>query len=506
MQGVTMFFDPNPRLVQALRRVLAMAALVAAALAAGCSSNSNPDQPDAGSGSGSGSGSCSGSGSGSGGGDGMSLHVVPVSTTGHDHFFGVAFDPQGNIYATGQVAPGTDAATDYASVVARFKPTGELDTSFGDHGFAVRNVATGTNGELFRGIVVQSDGKIVISGSVEHAGATDVRDRDIALLRLMPDGTTDASFGDNGVAIVDLSPGHAVGTGYVADSVWGLAVYPDDRLVLTAGMVRSGADDTDYAVVRLTKDGARDASFATSGVFSLDREIVDTTNGNALKHNNASPRNISLLPGTGGIIAAGYQPIPGRDTEPVVYKLTDAGQLDATFGTGGVFDSYLLDEQAETYAARLQGDKLVTTGYGRSLATETTDILSLRLNADGTLDTTYGTAGMVRIDVGGFADNSRNLLVLPDKRIVLSGGGRPAAGNVDGFIGMLTENGQPDTSFSSTGWKTVDLGGPADFLWSVALSPDGKTLAFVGFKGVGANPTPATANDDAALLLVPVGS
>jgi uncharacterized delta-60 repeat protein len=505
-----MSFDPHSRHVRALRGALAGTALAGAALAgaalavgslaaAGCSSNSNHGQPDAGPGNGSDAGTDSGSG------DGMSLHVVPVSTTGHDHFYGVAFDAQGNIYATGQVAPGTDAATDYASVVARFKPTGELDTSFGDHGFAIRNVATGTNGELFRGIVLQSDGKIVISGSVEAANATDARDRNIALLRLMPDGTTDTTFGDNGVAIVDLSPGHVVGTGYVADSVWGMAVYPDDRLVLTGGMVRSGADDTDYAVVRLTKDGAMDGSFASGGVFSLDREIVDTTNGNALKHNNASPRNVTLMPG-GGIIAAGYQPIPGRDTEPVVYKLTDQGQLDATFGTGGVFDTYLLDEQAETYAARLQGDKLVTTGYGRSLPTETTDILSLRLNADGTLDTTYGTAGMVRIDVAGFADNSRNLLVLPDKRIVLAGGGRPAADNVDGFIAMLTENGQPDTNFSPKGWKTVDLGGPADFLWSVALSPDGKTLAFVGFKGVGANPTPATANDDAVLLLVPVGT
>jgi uncharacterized delta-60 repeat protein len=490
-----MSVDSHRTLRAAPRALVAAAALTAATLATGCSS-SNHDQPDAG----------PTGGSDSGSGDGMSLHVVPVSATGHDHFYGVVFDAQGNIYATGQVAPGTDAATDYASVVAKFKSTGELDTSFGDHGFAIRNVATGANGELFRGIVLQSDGKIVISGSVEHAGATDPRDRDIALLRLLPNGTTDTTFGDNGVAIIDLSPGHAVGTGFVADSVWGLAVYPDDRLVLTGGMVRSGADDTDYVVLRLTKDGARDGSFASGGVFALDRQIMDATNNNALINNNASPRNITLLPGSGGIIAAGYQPVPGRDTEPVVYKLTESGQLDATFGTGGVFDSYLLDEQAETYAARLQGDKLVTTGYGRSTAAETTDILSLRLNADGTLDTTYGTGGMVRIDVGGFADNSRNLLVLPDKRIVLSGGGRPTADNVDGLIAMLTENGQPDTSFSPKGWKTVDLGGPADFLWSVALSPDAKTLAFVGFKGVGANPTPATANDDAALLLVPVGN
>lgn len=472
---------------------------VAAGLLAGCSSSSSSPPgmtPDAGAGADAPSGSNSGS----------MVHVVPISATGHDHLFGVAFDAQGNIYATGQVAPGTDTTTDYASVVVKFTPAGALDPTFGDHGVAIRNVAVGANGELFRGIVVQSTGKVVVSGSVEHAGATDPRDRDIALLRYNPDGTPDASFGTGGLVILDLSAGITVGTGYAADSVWGLAAYPDDRLVLTGGRVRDGATDTDYVVVRLSKDGVPDPSFATSGVFALDRVIPDATNNNAPLHNNASPRNISLLPGTAGIIAAGYQPVPGRDTEPVVYKLTDSGELDATFGTGGVFDSYLLDEQAETYAARLQGDKLVTTGYGRSTAAETTDILSLRLAADGTLDTSYGTGGMVRIDVGGFADNSRNLVVLPDGRIVLSGGGRPTADNVDGFIAMLMPDGKPDTAFSPTGWKTIDLGGPADFLWSVALSPDGKTLAFVGFKGVGANPTPATANDDAALVLVPVGS
>jgi uncharacterized delta-60 repeat protein len=480
--------------------------LVLASLLAGCSSSSGAGTgPDAGS-MDAPPGGDAGNGSGSGSGSGQVLRIVPISATGHDHLFGVAFDAQGNIYATGQVAPGTDATTDYASVVAKFTPAGVLDPSFGDHGVAIRNVAVGTNGELFRGIVVQSTGKVVVSGSVEHAGAIEPRDRDVALLRYNPDGTPDASFGNGGVVILDLSDGVAVGTAFAADSVWGLAAYPDDRLVLTGGRVRAGATDTDYVVVRLSKDGVPDPDFATGGVFALDRVILDSTNGNAPRNNNASPRNITLLPGTGGIIAAGYQPIPGRDTEPVVYKLTDRGELDTTFGTGGVFDSYLLDEQAETYAARLQGDKLVTTGYGRSTATETTDVLSLRLNADGTLDSSYGTGGMVRIDVGGFADNSRNLVVLPDGRVVLSGGGRPTATNVDGFVAMLMPDGRPDTAFSPTGWKTIDLGGPADFLWSVALSPDGKTLAFVGFKGVGANPTPATANDDAALLLVPVGS
>jgi uncharacterized delta-60 repeat protein len=430
----------------------------------------------------------------------VKLTISPLSAAGHDHLFGAVFDAQGSLYATGQIAPGTDTATDYASLVAKFTPAGELDTTFGDRGVAVKNVAVGTNGELFRGIVLQSDGKIVISGTVEHAGAADARDRDIALVRYTTSGQLDTTFGDQGVKILDLSTGVLVGTTFAADSVWGLAVYPDDRLVLSGGKVRTGATDTDYVVVRLTKDGALDTTFAGgTGVFALDREIPDPTNGNALKHNNASPRNITLLPGTQGIIAAGYQPIPGRDTEPVVYKLTDAGALDTSFSDDGVFDPYLLNEQAETYAARLQGDKLVTTGYGRALATETTDILSLRLTSSGALDTTYGTEGMVRIDVGGFADNSRNLAILPDNRVLLAGGGRPTSTNVDGFVAILTPDGKPDTSFSPTGWKTFDLGGPSDFLWSLAVAPGGRTAAFVGFRGAATG-----GNDDAALLLVPI--
>lgn len=432
------------------------------------------------------------------------ITIVPISATGHDRLFGVAFDAQGNIYASGQVAPGTDTATDYASVIARFTPSGDLDPTFGDHGVAIRNVAVGANGELFRSLVVQSDGKVVALGAIEHAGATDARDRDLALLRLNADGSTDTGFGADGVVVLDLSTGVANGTAFVADSAWGLARYPDDRLVVSGGKVRTGATDTDFAVVRLSKDGVLDPTFATGGVFALDLVIPDSTNGDLPKHNNASPRNVTILPGTQGIVAAGYQPIPGKDTAPVVFKLTDAGALDPTFGEGGVFASAVLDEQAETYAARPQGDKFVTTGYGRATATETTDILSLRINADGTLDPTYGAAGLVRIDVGGFGDNSRNLLVLPDNRVMLSGGGRPTATDVDGFVALLTPDGQPDTSFAPAGWRTIDLGGPADFLWSVALSPDGKTAAFAGVKGVGANPTPATANDDAALYLLPL--
>jgi uncharacterized delta-60 repeat protein len=428
--------------------------------------------------------------------------ILTISPTGHDRFYGVAYDPSGAIYAVGQLTSSTDANADTQLLLAKFTAQGKLDTSFGNAGVVVKNVAVGTNGELFRGIVVQSTGKVVVSGSVEHVGADDPRDRDIAALRFNADGTLDSSFGTDGTAIFDLSPGVVNDTAYLADSAWGIVRYDDDRLVISGGKVRDGALDTDFVLLRLTADGAADTTFGTDGIFSLDTQF-DGVN------NNASPRNVTLLPDGGGLIGAGYRPVPGADTGPVLYKVTDDGILDTTFGVDGVFSERPLTEQTECYAAAVQptadgGYNLVTTGYGRELDSETTDLVSLRVSSDGVRDLTYGTDGLVRVDIGGFGDNSRKLDVLPDGRILLVGGGRLTSADVDGVAMILTPDGKPDTSFASSGFRTFDLGGPADFFWGLALSPDSKTAAIAGIKGVGTTPPSPYDNDDAALLLLPL--
>ena len=380
---------------------------------------------------------------------GTALIVGPValalSMTGHDRFYGAAYGAAGALYAVGQITTTTDATADVATVVAKLLPSGGLDTTFGTGGFVTRNLAVGTNGELCRNLVVQSTGKLVVACTVEHVGAADARDRDIAVARFNADGSKDTTFGTDGILTLDLSTGVVNGTAFSADSAWGLARYADDRLVVSGGQVRAGGLDTDFAMIRLSADGARDTTFGTNGVVSLDT----LENGAS---NNASPRNVTILPGTDGVIGAGYQPLMGGDTHPALYKVTDAGKVDTTFATNGVFSTAVLAEQTETYEATVQTDpaggyKLVTTGYGRQLDTETTDVLSLRLTSAGVLDTTWGTNGFVRIDVGGFADNSRRLLVLPDRRIMLFGGGRKTAADVDGFVALLSPDGQRDTTW-----------------------------------------------------------
>ncbi|MFT3766074.1 MAG: delta-60 repeat domain-containing protein [Minicystis sp.] len=416
--------------------------------------------------------------------------VVPLSATGHDRFHGVGFDAQGNILAVGESAPGTDANTDFSAIIARFSPAGVLDTTFGTNGSTVINVAAGKNGEVVRGVGVQSTGKIIVSGVAEHAGATDARDRDVFALRLNANGTLDTTFGTNGIAILNLSDGALVGSTYLADGAWNLSVYPDDRIMLSASKLNAAGTDTDFALVRLTANGAFDTTFATNGVFSIDHAMA-----------NANPRATLLLP-DGSVLGSGYTTINGIEN-PMVFKVSSAGVLDTTFGNNpGYFTQLVLPAQTEVYGIGLQGSKIVTAGYGRVDATnESLDFLSLRLNANGKLNPTYGSGGAARLDAAGFNDNARCVSVLPDGRVLLAGGGRPTSSNVDGMVAIFTPNGQPDTTFSPFGWKLYELGGTNDFFWAAALAPSKDYVAVAGIKGY---PTGSTTPDDAALLLVPV--
>jgi len=424
--------------------------------------------------------------------------IFGITNGGHDRFYGVTFDADNQIYAVGVTSPGVDSATDFSTVVAKFSPEGELDTTFGTNGYAIRNVALGTAGELARGIVIQPDGKIVISSSIEHvATGANAKDRDIALLRYLPNGEKDTSFGVDGIVTIDLSDGVLLpdNTTYLADSVWGLDMYPDGRLVLSGSKVSAAGTNTDFAIVRLSKDGALDMAFGTHGVFSLDTLVGDPP-----VSNNASARNVTILPASQGIVGAGYQPVPGADTKPCVFRVTDAGKLDTSWGVDGVFDESVYPNQTETYAAVLQSSgKLITTGYAADTLKGPTDILSMRLSARGERDSSYGLDGVVKIDIAGFGDNSRKLLVLPNDHVILVGGGRPVSDNVDGVVVALDQDGQPETAFSSTGWKTYDLGGRADFLWGVALSPSKTRVAVVGIRGVGAG---VSTDDDAVLMVM----
>lgn len=454
--------------------------------------------------------------------------VVPLSETGHDRFYGVTYDKKGNIFAVGQVAEGVEATTDFSLAVAKFDAKGGLDRSFGKDGVATQNVAVGgTVRENARGIVVQSSGKVVIAGAAEHDPSAEglaAQDTDIVLLRFDADGKLDASFGNEGVVVLDLNSGiegvdmMGMPAWQAGDSQWALEVDSKDRLLVHGSQRAEGEDaegqprkDADWALLRLTADGELDSSFGEGGKVTLD-----------LGQAGASPRGISLLP-DGSIIATGYlnSSVLGEETQqPVIYKVNDAGEFDADFATAdateapGVWHDFAVKPplRAEAYGAALQGDKLVTMGYGPSPSGGmATDWVSFRFNADGERDLAYGTDGAAYIDADGYGDNGRFVLVLPDQRILGLGGGRPAPAEAppmgmqppaDAMIALLDKDGKPDASLAPGGFQLFDLGGN-DFFWSGALSPDKKNVVIAGIAG---GATMNVDDDNAVIAVLPIDS
>jgi uncharacterized delta-60 repeat protein len=326
------------------------------------------------------------------------------------------------------------------------------------------------------------------------AGTTQV-DSDLALVRLNTNGTVDTTFGTNGISRLDLGPG----AGSARDSVWGMERDTSDRLVLFGGRKASATrSDVDRVVVRVSANGALDETFATKGIQTLD---IANLNDNS-RHGIIQP--------DGKIVASGYMNHPtgvGAQSANriILQRLNADGQPDATFGSKGVVNSAPIQSadpatqewgMSESYSVGYQAGKLVTVGYGRYSATATTvDIVSCRYDSTGKLDTTWGTNGVYTLDLIGDNERGRDMVVLPDDRVLMVGSGTPVSKNIDALALLLESTGTPSTALGTNGYKLYDFGRPDEAFLGVAVSPDGNWFAAAGHRA-GAN------EDDDAVLLI----
>lgn len=411
--------------------------------------------------------------------------ATPISTTENDRYISVAEGPDGVIYASGFTANGDD----HAFAVSRFTPDGDLDTTYGDGGTVTVNVAEGGKGaEVGRGLVVENDGSVLVAGPFEaDPTATGPADLDIAVIRITAEGDLDESFGEDGIARIDLGAGKRNGDAIVADNAWGLTARDGGYAVMGVTPNQTeGRTDADYAIVGITEDGELDTNFGDDGVVVVD---LGST-GDSARHIGAQD--------DGKILATGYSN-KGGVVSPVLIRLSADGVLDDTWGDGGVASHAVLDGVAESYQFGVQGDGYVLAGYGRSASEKTVDLIVYRFDADGELDTSFGDNGVTRVDLAGQDDRARNLAVLPDGNILVVGSGKLDADDVDAMAVLLDEKGTLVETFGDDGHLLVDLGGPGDAFFGVTVTRDGSTAVLGGYKG--ANPE-GTENDDAVIARI----
>jgi uncharacterized delta-60 repeat protein len=150
-----------------------------------------------------------------------------------------------------------------------------------------------------------------------------------------------------------------------------------------------------------------------------------------------------------------------------------AGQLDPTFGTNGIFTTQFTTIGATiANAMTLQSDgKILAAGSVPSSSFESVGLL--RLNTNGTLDTTFGTGGIVSNSFGVEFVQAYGIAVLPNGKIVVA-----AEGITGGSIGRFNSDGSVDTTFGVNGFAISNDNGvnAAGGAAVMAVLPDGKII------------------------------
>jgi uncharacterized delta-60 repeat protein len=341
---------------------------------------------------------------------------------------------------------------------------GALDPAFGSGaGYVTASAPQGGR------VLLQPDGKVVVA-SYEAA---------FTLARFNTDGSLDTSFDNGGIASTPSIQGSS-------DYSYGAAALQANGDILEGGEVPINGK-SEFALVRYTPNGVLDSSFGNQGT-------VSTNFGSAVSSATISEILVQL---DGKIIAVGGT--GGAGPNILLARYNADGSLDATFGTNGLVN--LVDpsvSQPWVSDARLQSDgKIVTVGSsiitGQQRAYEVA-----RFNSDGSLDTSFGTLGLVRTSFGltGSNDYASDLAIQADGKIVVVGtSSYDVSGDHEWSMARYDSSGNLDPTFGSGG-KVTDLITSTPDTRKVASSPtlqsDGK-IVVVGTTG----PTLAVARYDA---------
>jgi uncharacterized delta-60 repeat protein len=159
----------------------------------------------------------------------------------------------------------------------------------------------------------------------------------------------------------------------------------------------------------------------------------------------------------------------------LVYGQTQSGTLDLSFGTGGKVTTDFAGGGDGAGAIAVQPDgKLVAAG-GATI-NEQIDFALARYNSDGTLDTSFGTAGRVTTDFGGPWEAASSLAIQGDGKIVVAGF-TTVSPFANFALARYNSDGTLDTSFGTGGKVITNFGEVSSQAYSVAVDPDGKIVA-----------------------------
>jgi uncharacterized delta-60 repeat protein len=320
--------------------------------------------------------------------------------------------------------------------VARYNSDGSLDTSFGDRGMRLVTIGNSIALQWAEAMAVADDGRIIVVG--EALGPQDI---DAVVACFTADGQVDTTFGGGAPLLL------AVGIGN--DTAYGVDLDAEGRILVSGTTIGDDGYQRAY-VLRLNADGTRDTDFG----------LVCTGNSGG-----------GVVVQDDGQIDVCFQTAGGAG----LMQLNPDGSLAQDFGTAGL--ATLSGPFSACPALALQSDGRILViavaqdpSYSYSLA---------RFTADGQLDSTFGTAGVVS-GTEITSDSTRlNLVVGPDDKVVLVGSSREYVTNSFG-VACFNADGSPNLDFGGDGQVSTAAAAQYSYAHAACFQPDGKIVAVGG--------------------------
>jgi uncharacterized delta-60 repeat protein len=369
---------------------------------------------------------------------GLDGYVFVDGYTGADELMDLKIQADDGVLLLGWTAI-VQAATNL-TILVRLDADGTVDESFGDEG--IFSVFLPGRSLIGRSMQLLADGGIMIAGGITEQPIQ----RDGALLRLLPNGILDPTFGTAGILQVDLG----------ANEVFMSLIVGADGSLTVGG--RQGGD---VLLMRFDADGLPDPSFGVDGVLEFAAGSGSSTDVVRLAHRPGGGF-FAMARISGGFVLGAWD---------------DTGVPDPTFGGGGaVFIPVVGSSNA--LAVQPSGEVLVAGGGDNLIGDVCLGARLDRLLPNGSPDPDFGDQGVVVDGATDVCDILFDLLVQPDGSILVTG---TFTNNIDigsdfAVIRYLPD-GSRDASFGDDGLIQVDMGCEAiDVSFALGLQSNGDII------------------------------
>jgi uncharacterized delta-60 repeat protein len=344
--------------------------------------------------------------------------VATTVLNGWSQFFGVALQPDGEVVGAGNYQ---------GYLAARYTVNGALDTTFNGTGWATTAITRQSAG-LAYAVGLQSTGKIVEGGDVGGGGGS-------AILRYTSTGHLDSGKGGFGqVGKNGSAPGYTTMSMGPSDyGIQALAIQPDDKIV-TVGWGDDVNNNFESTLMRFTANGLPDTT------FNGGSPVLHTANTPVLDKSFA----VALQP-DGKIVVAGRAANGGGFPRPwdfLVARFNPNGTLDTSFnnGSGWIRVAPVAGGINLAQGVAIDGSgRIVVGGILQSGDGTTNGVAVVRLNPDGTLDTSFGTNGIKsEVFPGATQTGEDGLAIGNDGNYYLAGSVQPSSGNGETLLAYFS--------------------------------------------------------------------